>query len=97
MNNLIEALTLFSQNRNTIRLIMTDVMMPVMDGLALVRVVRKIDPEMKVIASSGLGHDAKFDELRTLGVDVFLTKPYTADKLLHSLRAMLAGEPVTHA
>lgn len=92
-----EALTLFSRNRNTVRLIMTDVMMPVMDGLALTRVIKKMDPEMKVIASSGLEHDAKFEELRALGVNVFLTKPYTADKLLHTLRELLAGEPVTRA
>ena len=92
-----EALTQFSRYRGSIRLILTDVMMPVMDGLALVRVVRKIDPEMKVIASSGLGHDAKFEELRALGVNVFLTKPYTADKLLHTLRDLLADGPGTRA
>ena len=92
-----EALTLFSRHRASIRLIMTDVMMPVMDGLALTRVIKKMDPDVKIIASSGLAHDAKFDELRGLGVNAFLTKPYTAEKLLHTLRDLLASEPVTRA
>ncbi len=88
-----EALTLFSHHRSVIRLIMTDVMMPVMDGLALTRVIKKMDSEVKLIASSGLEHDAKFEEMRGLGVNVFLTKPYTAEKLLHTLRDLLARDP----
>ena len=87
-----EALTLFTQHRGEVRLILTDVMMPVMDGLALTRVVRKIDPDVRMLAASGLEHDAKFDELRTLGVTAFLTKPFTAEKLLHTLHEQLAGE-----
>lgn len=90
-----EALTLFSQHRTGIHLIMTDVMMPVMDGLALARVVRKMDPDMKIVASSGLAQDAKFDELRALGVNAFLTKPYTAEKLLHTLRDVLVNDHST--
>ncbi len=92
-----EALTLFSQHRSTIRLIMTDVMMPVMDGLALTRVVKKMDSDVKIVASSGLAQDAKFDELRALGVNAFLTKPYTAEKLLHALRDILADKPETRS
>ncbi|MFA6546862.1 MAG: PAS domain S-box protein [Limisphaerales bacterium] len=91
-----EALTLFSRHPGGVHLIITDVMMPVMDGLALTRVIRKLDPGVKIIASSGLEQDAKFDELRSLGVGI-LTKPYTADKLLHTLRQMLSGEPSNHA
>ena len=85
-----EALTLFTRHRGAIRLIMTDVMMPVMDGLALTRVIRKMAPDLGIIASSGLEHDARFEELRGLGVSAFLTKPYTAEKLLRTLRELLA-------
>ena len=92
-----EALTLFSRHRASIRLIMTDVMMPVMDGLALTRVVKKMDSDVKIVASSGLEHDGKFDELRALGVNAFLTKPYTAEKLLHTLRDLLADKPETRS
>jgi len=91
-----EALTLFSKHRSEVRLIMTDVMMPVMDGLALTRVVKRIDPDILMLAASGLEHDAKFDELRAAGVQFFLTKPFTAEKLLHTLREVLAGVTASH-
>lgn len=48
-------------------------------------------PELKLIASSGLARDAKFEELRALGVNAFLTKPYSADKLLQVLREVLSN------
>ncbi len=92
-----EALMAFSQHRGNIRLILTDVMMPVMDGIALTRVIKKMDGNMKIIASSGLEPDARFEELRALGVNTFLTKPYTAEKLLRTLRDQLAAEPVISA
>ncbi|PAW84957.1 MAG: hypothetical protein B9S33_10735 [Pedosphaera sp. Tous-C6FEB] len=88
-----EALSVFSKNRDRVQVILTDVMMPEMDGLALVRVVRKISPTLKIIASSGLERDAKFDELRALGVNAFLTKPYSAEKLLRVLREILVQPP----
>ena len=84
-----EALSVFSRNRESINAVLTDVMMPVMDGLDLVRVIRKMDPVMKVVASSGLEDDSKFEALKNLGVSTFLAKPYTAEKLLTTLRNIL--------
>jgi CheY-like chemotaxis protein len=90
-----EALTVFSRHRGSIQLILTDVMMPVMDGLALTRVIRKLDSSVKIVASSGLEPDARFEEMRALGVNAFLTKPYTAEKLLRVLRELLQDEPTS--
>ncbi|MBI5802091.1 MAG: PAS domain S-box protein [Verrucomicrobia bacterium] len=90
-----EALTVFSRHRGTIRLVLTDMMMPVMDGLALTRVIKRMDGDVKIIASSGLQPDARWDELRALGVNTFLIKPYTAEKLLRTLRDLLADEPAS--
>lgn len=92
-----EALTVFSKNRGSIRLILTDVMMPVMDGLALTRVIKKLDSTVLIVASSGLEPDARFEELKALGVNAFLTKPYTAEKLLRTLRDLLPDEPARRA
>ena len=88
-----EALAVFSKNRDRVQVILTDVMMPEMDGLSLARVVRKISPNLTIIASSGLERDARFEELRALGVNTFLTKPYSAEKLLKILRQVLAKQP----
>lgn len=90
-----EALTVFSRHRGSIQLVLTDVMMPVMDGLALTRVIRKLDSAVKIVASSGLEPDARFEEMRGLGVNAFLTKPYTAEKLLRLLRELFQGEPTS--
>jgi CheY-like chemotaxis protein len=84
-----EALALFAQWRGKIRAVLTDVSMPVMDGIALVRVLRKMEPGLIVIAASGRGSDGKASELKTLGIHKFLTKPYAAEKLMLALQELL--------
>ena len=88
-----EALGIFSQNFQAIQVILTDLMMPEMDGLALVRVVRRIAPDMKIIATSGLRDVAKLEELKTMEIDAFLPKPYSAEKLLSVLGKVLGNQP----
>jgi PAS domain S-box-containing protein len=91
--NGIEAIDIFSQRRKEIKAVLTDLMMPVMDGLALVRVLAKVAPGLPVVVSTGFGNDPdqeeNLEELRRLGVSTFLTKPYTSDQLLHALHGAL--------
>ena len=84
-----EALVLFAQWRGKIRAVLTDVSMPVMDGVTLIRVLRKMEPGVNVIAASGRGSGGKAFELKTLGIHKFLTKPYAAEKLMLALRELL--------
>jgi len=67
-------------------------MMPIMDGSATIRVLRKIDPQVKVIAVSGLKD--KSESARAFGNDVsaFLQKPYKAETLLRILREVLSAK-----
>jgi DNA-binding NtrC family response regulator len=51
--------------------------------------LRKLDPKVKIIATSGLKAEDKMAEASQLGVKTFLPKPYTAEKLLKSVAAML--------
>ena len=67
-------------------------MMPIMDGAAMMRVLKKLEPNIKVIATSGMDQDAKFEELKALGMKAFLSKPYTAEKILTTLRTVLDGD-----
>jgi hypothetical protein len=85
-----EAVTLYRQRKGEINVVVTDLMMPIMDGLALIRALRQIDPQAKIIAVSGLASQDKLDEVNTLNVQGFLTKPYTAEQLLTSLHLALA-------
>jgi CheY-like chemotaxis protein len=87
-----DAVALYAQNRDTVKLVLTDMMMPYLDGVATIRALQKIDPNVKVIGSSGLADDQKASEVHGLGVKAFLAKPYTADELLKAVSDTLAGE-----
>ena len=84
-----EAVALYAQNRDTIDVVLTDMMMPIMDGSATIRALQKLDPDVKIIASSGLTENSKVLEAAHVGVKAFLTKPYTAEKLLTTLSELL--------
>lgn len=87
-----EALALFASRKNEIRCIITDMMMPYMDGPATIRAIRKLDPQAKIIATSGLKDSEKTEEASQMGISAFLQKPYTAEKLLKTLANVLQGQ-----
>jgi len=84
-----EAVALYADRKNEIAVVLTDMMMPFMDGPATIRALRKMNPAIKIIAASGLTADHKPGEASLEGVKIFLTKPYTAEKLLKALAQVL--------
>lgn len=88
-----EALAIFTLRRSEISLVLTDVMMPVMDGSAVVPVLRRMQPALPIVASSGLSSPAQELQLTRLGVRHFLPKPYTASSLLRTLQQALRDSP----
>ena len=86
----VEALALYAQHQPEIALVITDQMMPYMDGTTTVRALRKINPAIKVIGSSGLAGNAKA-EFSSVGVDDFLVKPYSAERLLKAVASALSS------
>ncbi len=90
-----DALALYFQRKNEIAVVLTDLAMGQMDGIALIRALRKIDPAVRVIVSSGHFQKENLAVLNGLGVKVFLEKPYTADKLLRALRQVLETPVLT--
>jgi PAS domain S-box-containing protein len=86
-----EALDVYTQHQDEISAVLTDIMMPTMDGIDLSRVLLRMNPDAKIMAVSALEEDSKFDELKKIGVKSFLAKPYTADRLLGNLRSVLNG------
>lgn len=83
-----EAVAVYAQHKDEIKLVLTDLMMPYMDGPATIRALQKLNPHVKIIASSGLAENGKMAELNG-GVSRFLPKPYTAEKLLTTLSELL--------
>ncbi|HST31312.1 MAG TPA: ATP-binding protein, partial [Chthoniobacterales bacterium] len=84
-----EAVAIFARELNSIALILTDMSLPFMDGLSLIRSLKKLKPAMRFIASTGQSRHAHEEELKKLGVDLLLTKPYDTQKLLEMLRTAL--------
>jgi PAS domain S-box-containing protein len=84
-----DALSVYVQNRNDIAVVLTDMMMPVLDGPATIHALRRINPAVKIIAASGLITNGGVAKASSAGIKHFLTKPYTAGTLLKAIRAIL--------
>jgi PAS domain S-box-containing protein len=84
-----DALASYLQNQGEIKVVLTDMMMPVMDGAALVHALRKINPSVRIIAASGLNAEGEINQATSGGLKHFLIKPYTAGVLLQTMRAIL--------
>jgi two-component system, cell cycle sensor histidine kinase and response regulator CckA len=84
-----DALAIFARKSDEISLILTDIAMPFMDGTALIRAVRKIEPQTRIVAMSGLMNADQTAELQTLNINHFLSKPFTAENLLTTLAGIL--------
>ena len=84
-----EAIAIYADRKNDIAVVLTDMVMPFMDGPATIRALQKMNPRIKIIAASGLTSSSKAGEGALEGVNVFLGKPYTAEKLLKALAQVL--------
>lgn len=84
-----DALAQFAARKDEIRVVLTDMMMPYMDGPATIRALRKLNPEMPIIATSGLKANSRQAEISHLGISTFLTKPYTAETLIKTIAKVL--------
>jgi two-component system response regulator AtoC len=76
-------------------LVLTDVRMPGMDGLALLREVHRLQPELTVIVMSAYGaHEAAIEAMKAGAYD-FLSKPFRPDEVLLVLRKAEERERLT--
>jgi PAS domain S-box-containing protein len=85
-----EALAIFALRMNEIELVLADLAMPFMDGVALIRTLHKMKPDVRVVASTGRGgQHGRVNEIAHLNVRASLTKPYDKNKLLTTLHDAL--------
>ena len=78
------------EHRSELRAIITDLHMPHMDGLAFVRALRRMLPDIPVVVASGRMEDALTAEFKTLGVMSSMDKPFTEVQLAEALKNLLA-------
>jgi len=88
-NDGIHGLSVYFQHRDEIDVLVTDMMMPFLDGLAVVDAIRKLVPDLKIIAISGLVADTKMGRLHELQGVRIMNKPFTGEQLLRELDELL--------
>ena len=84
-----EAIAMYGGRPGDIALVLTDVLMPVMDGVAMVHALRRIHPAARVVAASGGPAGDTASALAEAGVRWFLPKPYAPEPMLRTVRAAL--------
>ncbi|HEY9812869.1 MAG TPA: response regulator [Candidatus Sericytochromatia bacterium] len=84
-----EAIVLYRQYQSEIKVVILDMMMPYMDGSAAIRVLEQINPEVKIIAVSGLASNEAMTEINSYCVKTFLPKPYTSIEVLNRLQMVI--------
>jgi CheY-like chemotaxis protein len=85
-----EGLELFA--RTEVDLVITDIVMPEMEGLALLMELRKKQPPVKIIAMSAGGRQGAADYLQAaklMGASRVLPKPFSNDALLAAIKELL--------
>jgi two-component system cell cycle sensor histidine kinase/response regulator CckA len=85
-----EALSIFASQIDRIDAVFTDVMMPLVDGVALCRALKKMDPAVRIVTATGSGEESRSQELRSLNIGRMLGKPFTTGCLLSAIDEALA-------
>lgn len=84
-------LALFTQHRAEVRAVVTDLMMPGLNGPDLARRLRQLDHRLPILGMTGLTERAATSGLESLGLAALLPKPFPGVKLLAALHAALAA------
>jgi DNA-binding response OmpR family regulator len=88
-----EALGVFEANRGQIDLVITDLMMPDMDGKQLAQELLRRDPTIRILISTGYSEPTDITYLLEAGARGVVMKPYQADRLFKAIDAALSDEP----
>ena len=89
--NGVEALNILQQREGEVDLVVSDVVMPEMDGPTLLKEMRKTNPELKIIFVSGYAEDAFEKNLPEGGQFAFLAKPFTLKQLVAVVKETMDG------
>ena len=81
-----EGLATYVARQPEIDLVLTDMMMPLMGGAALIRALKRLDPTIKIVAFSGMVENLDRDSLVSIPL---IDKPFGTEQLLNTLREEL--------
>ncbi len=83
--------------KKKIDLVVTDLVMPGMDGLTLVKNIKSTDPSIKVIIITAYGTTESWQEAEALGVSCCLAKPFDLAHLRSKVNELIFGEEPAQA
>lgn len=84
-----DGIAVFATHAADVRVVVTDLMMPVMDGAAMLQVLTGLAPDVPVIAASGMATSRDVQRAVVQGASAFLAKPYTGTELLRTIARVL--------
>jgi PAS domain S-box-containing protein len=87
-----EALLVFSRSREPIRAVVTDMLMPVMDGATLIRALRRHSSDLCLVAMSGLAEQEEIAIQAGLSSGAFLAKPFNMERMIQTLHKVLGED-----
>ena len=86
-----EAIKLFDREGGNVKLVLTDMLMPGMDGLSLTHALRVKNASLKVIVCSGADQTARLKEFQALNILNILAKPFAVERLLGAVNHAMAN------
>jgi PAS domain S-box-containing protein len=87
-SNGIEGVELFRKQKDEIEMVLLDMVMPEMNGLAVFEKIKEIDPTAKIIMTSGFSQEGRIPK----DADGFLPKPYRKNQLTDIIKRVLSGQ-----
>ncbi len=84
-----EGLEVFKENKDEVQLVVLDMLMPKMSGKETYIEMKLIDPNVKVLLTSGFREDERVDDILKMGVEEFIEKPYTFTQLTQAVQKIL--------
>jgi len=84
-----EAIETYEANNDRIDMVILDMVMPDMGGGEAYDMIKKIDPSIRVLLSSGYSIDGEAAEILRRGCNGFIQKPFDVTQLSHKLREIL--------
>ena len=84
-----DAVSAYKKNQNKINLVVLDLIMPKLGGGDVYDKIKEINPDVKVLLSSGYSIDGKAKEILDRGCNGFIQKPYSIKKYSGKIREIL--------
>jgi two-component system cell cycle sensor histidine kinase/response regulator CckA len=90
-----EALRIFESKKDDIELLISDIVMPEMDGTKLASRIVRLNPELPVLFMSGFVTEHEVQQASTLEQFAFIRKPFRPQTLVQAVQKMLSGDEQT--